>query len=226
MVEFITIAILLLAAVLVIYFTSTRDVNGKLVINWYLVSYVVVSLLVLGSVVGFLWARDQPIAAVITGLLLLLVVTFFGLRWFHAANKAAQPSCGAPPTAGSSAPQTIWPPSVNLCPDFLVAYQDSNGQVLCNDVNNTYGLKTANEPGLLSGLTINGASGQSAYLLMNPAVGSASTDPASSDGQARYPLVNTIQSTIHSGPKGKYLTWEGIFDGTVYTPGNFDTTNI
>lgn len=179
-------------------------VNETWEINWYLTLYYVVCILIGVNVVGSLYKRDQPIAAIMSILLLLMIFIFFGLRWFGTPDPKGSSKCPDPnnTNAQSGRKCPTFPPSINLCPDFMVAYTEPTGRVLCYDVNNTYEMKKASGAALMTGLTINGVGGQSAHT-------------------AGLELVNTIKSsptTITGDPNGKYLRWEGVFDGRTIEP--------
>jgi hypothetical protein len=71
-------------------------------VNWYLVAYV------LASIVGLVYGTQKVYATgqargVIFGIGALLVVLYFGLRWF--GSKIQKPKS--------------WPPIINMCPDYL-----------------------------------------------------------------------------------------------------------
>lgn len=180
-------------------------VNETYELNWYLVLYYVVCILIAANLAGWLYNRGQVLGAIISLALLLLIFIFFGLRWFNTPDKKEAPKCADPenpnglPT-GRRCP--TFPPSINLCPDFMVAYTEPNGRVLCYDVNNTYEMKKATGAGLLTGLTINGVAGQSAH-------------------PSGLELVNAIKSSprlLLDDSRGKYVRWEGVFDGRTFDP--------
>lgn len=186
-------------------FGILRDgVNETWEINWYLTLYYVVCILLGVNVVGSLYKSDQPIAAIMSILLLLMIFIFFGLRWFGTPDPKDSSKCPDPNNTNSQTGNKCrtFPPSINLCPDFMVAYTEPTGRVLCYDVNNTYEMKKASGAALMTGLTINGVGGQSAHT-------------------AGLELINTIKgspTTITGDPNGKYLRWEGVFDGRSIEP--------
>ena len=176
--------------------------NETFEINWHLALYYVVCILIGANVTGSFYKRDQPIAAIISILLLLMIFVFFGLRWFSVPDTKKPSKCSDTNTLTTSRKCPTFPPSINLCPDFMVAYTDPTGKVLCYDVNNTYEMKKATGAALMTGLTINGVGGQSAHT-------------------AGLELINTIKNsptTITGDPNGKYLRWEGVFDGRTIEP--------
>jgi hypothetical protein len=172
----------------------TVDAAGNYSFNWKLFLYYVVDLGILISVAGFLASRDQVIAAVLTSILLIFVFYFYYLRFFNAKNSLF--TNNVPDICAPSDPVPVcdgWPPIVNMCPDFMVAWKEpTTGHVYCYDDKNTYNMKKYNGAGLTQ-VTINGVP-QRAYL---------QTD-----------LVNIIKggATVLKGDSlGQYLTWEGVW---------------
>jgi hypothetical protein len=192
--------------------------NNNFEVNWYLILYYIVCILIAANIAGWLWNRGQTSGAIITLALLLLVFVFFGLRWFNTPDpRAAKAACAKVSGTGAE-PDTVlnpWPPSVNMCPDFMVAYTESTGRLLCYDVNNTYEMKEGTGAGLTTGLAINGVPGQSAYVMKDPAQGNANTKLETPEGTNRWPILGLIGTDVMiSDPRGKYVRWEGVFDGT------------
>lgn len=181
-------------------------INDNYEVNWYLVLYYIVCILIAANLAGWLYNRGQVIGAVLTIALLLLIFIFFGLRWFNTSNQTTTSKCPDSDkkdiiNGTSCDDKNTFPPSVNLCPDFMVAYTEPNGRVLCYDVNNTYDMKQATGGGLLTGLTINGVGGQSAYT--------SGIDLANA--------INATTSQLSSDPRAKYIKWEGVYDGNTVT---------
>ena len=181
--------------------------NATWELDWYLILYYVVCILIGVNVAGSLYNRGQPIAAIISVLILLLIFIFFGLRWFGTPDAITPPSCPSPsdPNDSSSGNCSVFPPSINLCPDFMVAYTNPAGIVQCYDVNNTYEMKTGTGAGLTGGQTINGVGGQSVY---------------NTSGIALVNIIKASTTTISGDLKGKYLRWEGVFDGRTVESNN------
>ena len=92
---------------------------------------------ILGSLY-FKFTTNQGIAGLILGLGFLMISIFFGLRWFTTSGNYA-----------SSVPTGNWPPSINVCPDYLSLIK-LNGVKVCVDPigvsiqNGTHGLKKWN----------------------------------------------------------------------------------
>jgi len=154
---------------------------------------------------AWLWNRGQPIAAALAMGLLLLTFIFFYLRWFPAADTSgASPGpggCGSP--AASPARTTSFPPIINLCPDFMVVWTDTAKNTHCVDINNTYDMLQYNGAGQTP-VVINGADsfGYPMSTLKS------------------YFSNNTASPTITDDAKGKYIRWEGVWDGMTCISGN------
>ena len=179
--------------------------------------------IVLGSsLVAYLFKREQTIGAMVLLVLLLLTFIFYGLRWFPGGKLN-----------GTGASKVAWPPIVNMCPDFMVAWtapaNQGNastaiiaGDVFCYDVGDIYGLKTASSPnvniGLITSITINGASGQSALKM------GAAGDPAGKKMSVVRPAsgISPVQS-YPGATASSPLRWEGVTDGSTVTISNIST---
>jgi len=202
------------------------DAAGNYTMNWSYFVYLVVCLLILVNIVGWLFGRGQTIAAGLTGVLLALIFYFYYLRFFSKAPTSA-PSPAAACGAIDEAPACAdWPPIVNMCPDFMVAWTDANKNVYCYDANNTYNMKSGTGSGLTAGLTINSIPNQSAYLI-RAASGNAKNLASDTNGST-FPLLallggknsggvtlSTGSSSASTAPQGELLRWEGV-----YAPGN------
>jgi hypothetical protein len=172
----------------------TVDSAGRYSFNWKLFLYYAVDLSILISVASFLTSREQVIAAVLTTILLCFVFYFYYIRFFNVKNNTSNPAVPDPCAPSDPVPVCDgWPPIVNMCPDFMVAWKDpSSGHVYCYDDKNTFNMKNYNGAGLQE-ITINGVK-QRAYL---------QTD-----------LVKIIKdgaSVLKGDSLGKYLTWEGVW---------------
>jgi hypothetical protein len=170
--------------------------------DFTIIVYILLCVVIGGGIVSSFYNEGQKAAAFTALALLILVFTFFGLRWFKDGNFK-----------GTQQGTIPWPPIVNMCPDFLSSWTDSSGNIYCYDASNVYGLKTNTCCNLQSGLTINNIKGQSAFLIKDI----APTAPN------KYPLINSFktapQNIVGSGD-GKYLKWEGVWDGRMATPQN------
>ena len=196
----------------------TVQVNGDVKPNYWLLAYYIVCILLTANLCAWLWGRGQTVASMAIVPMLLLVFIFFGLRCFLPTVTPPTSSCPDKNQAAGLINVPPFPPIVNMCPDFMTAWTDSrNNKVYCYDTNNTYNMKTYNDAGLQSGLTINGLGGQSAYLLFDPAQNINSTDPSTDTGGLRWPLYYLLDNNlkkITGDTNGRYLTWEGILEPT------------
>jgi hypothetical protein len=182
--------------------------------DFWLIAYIVICVVVGGMFVSNLYKRNQSVAAMTCIVLLILIFTFYGLRWFKGgALKGSTPDPKAP-----------WPPIVNMCPDFLVGWTDPNTKyVYCYDAANVYGLKTASDQTpFFTGqkLTINGVSGQSAFLIKNPDANKNATNLKMDTDGKRWPLLNAFlrdTRSITQITNGPSIRWEGVWDGSSAT---------
>ena len=191
------------------------DSLGNYSLNWYLLIYYLIAIGTIVSFAGFFANKGQNVAAVVVTVLLLAVYTFFGLRWY---GPSPTPATAKDPNSCNSAGTTMpgWkPPIINMCPDFTVLWTDSTGNVYCYDDKNTYNMQTYNGAGLTANLNINGLSGQSAFLIKN-ASATAPPNLAGDTGGARWPFLFLLQNNptgLTNDQYGKYLRWEGVWDG-------------
>jgi uncharacterized protein (UPF0333 family) len=178
--------------------------------DYWLIAYVLLCIVLGTSTVSFFFQKGQSIAAMLLLVLIILVFVFYGLRWFDGGNLKG----------GDKA--KVWPPIVNMCPDFMVSWTDSvTRNVYCYDANNIYKLKTGAAAGTVGNLTINNMPNQSAYLIKNAAQNPGATDLRSDPNGARWPLLYTMRTrpqVITGDPNGGLLRWEGVWDGRQASP--------
>lgn len=181
--------------------------------DFWVILYSLVCVVVGGGSVNFLFKRGQTMGAIGVLVLLVLIFIFFGLRWFPGGNLN-----------GSKAKAQAWPPIVNMCPDFMVSWKDTgasgNGKIYCYDANNVYGLKTAATalPMVGGSLTIGTATGQSGYLIKDPTRnGGKAPDNLSADTATApyWPLAKSLSTTASNvlTTTARYMRWEGVWDG-------------
>lgn len=170
--------------------------------DFWLVAYILISAILGLSLVSFLYKSGQSIGGIALVVLLILIYVFYGLRWFKGGKLKGTTVNG----------KIEWPPILNMCPDFMSTYTDSNNKVYCYDAGNFYDMKTYNGAGQVE-VTVNGVSGQRALLLK---------DASKTNSKQKYPMtdVNNL-TTVLSDSRGKYVKWEGILDGT-----NINTQNL
>ena len=178
------------------------DLNGNWQPNWYIILYDIVAILIMANVGAWLWNRGQPIATALTMGLLFLTFIFFFLRWFPSTPSTPAPGPGCS-TTSTPAPAKTFPPIVNMCPDFMVAWKDSTG-TYCYDIHDTYNMKKYNGAGQKP-ITVNGVALYGYNVSDLPG------------------LIGT--ATITNDANGKYLRWEGVWDGLSLTPQNIPTSS-
>jgi hypothetical protein len=88
--------------------------------NFYLILYIVVSIMFITGSFYLNYSNGKSIQAVILGIGFLLLSVVFGLRWFSNLFSA------------ENTPITSWPPALNICPDYLVLSK-VNGVPVCLD---------------------------------------------------------------------------------------------
>jgi hypothetical protein len=164
--------------------------------DFWVILYSLVCVVVGAGTATFLFKRGQSIASMISLVLLILVFVFYGLRWFPGGNLN-----GSRPTGG------VWPPIVNMCPDFMASWVDpSTRDVYCYDAAGIYSatggasLVGTNIPATLA---VNGKVGVAGYLLQKP---------TGTDAATKNPL-QTIFKSPSSITTGSLLRWEGVWDG-------------
>lgn len=175
--------------------------------DFWVILYSLICVVVGGGAVSFLYKRNQSMAAMITLVLLLLVFILYGLRWFPGGNLN-----GSQPKAGS------WPPIVNMCPDFMASWKDPmDSNVYCYDAANLYNLKTTQVTGFTTSKKVNNVDGQSVILLQNP----IGTTPLT-----KNPLKETLKAnpaTMTANPATSLIRWEGVWDGRLVTADRIPT---
>lgn len=89
------------------------DPNTKTKINYYLVFYIIVALIVI--CMGTYKLVDRSIAAALFFIGTTAVFVVYGMRWFYKSDSLF------------STTPVPWPPAVNTCPDYLTFYQRTVG---------------------------------------------------------------------------------------------------
>jgi hypothetical protein len=199
-----------------IHAKQKEKLKGRKEMDFWLIAYIVVSIIIGTGASGFLYKRQQTVAAILTFILLLLIFIFYGLRWFSGGNlKGSQPGTVA------------WPPIVNACPDFMISYKASDGKTYCYDVNNFYGLKvstTSISNVSNTNLTYGALTGQNGYVILNPTATTTDLkgDKAATAGSRKWPLLTQFavdpSSVVNADVNNRYMRWEGVWDGRNATP--------
>jgi hypothetical protein len=168
-------------------------------INWYLVLYVVLSLVFLGYGTNAIYSTGQ-IRGVMFGIGSAIVLIYFGLRWFSSPDDS---------TAGE------WPPVINMCPDYLtfiptikVDSGSTRTESACADLLGVATSKSSNTANTL----------QKIKLADVGALYKSNTNRifkwSSSDITSAIAANNNEQIlTICNACKEAGITWEGVFDG-------------
>ena len=167
--------------------------------DFYLVVYILLSIVIGVSLYAFLYNRGQNIGAMIVFVLLIAVFAFFGLRWFKGGKLK-----------GSVAdPSGNWPPIVNVCPDFMASVKvpstatQNAGDIMCQDINDVYNLGSETS-GLYTSFT--DAAGQTKYGFKI-----FDKDPVAEAD--KYPLQKALKDNTLTNAQRKVLRWEGVYDG-------------
>lgn len=93
------------------------EINGKK-ITFSLVAYVLFSIAVMGGGLYFLYSPETLARTVIFAIGGILVLVFFGMRWFGEDDSGP----------------IFWPPTVNTCPDYLTYAPELSGGASCVDM--------------------------------------------------------------------------------------------
>ena len=165
-------------------------VQASASINWYLVLYVIAS--VVSCVYGTfrLYESGGGIRSTIYGIGSAAVFVFFGYRWF----------------SNPSAKLTNWPPVVNMCPDYLTFIPTASGERAskggCVDM---LGVKKSGtlEVSLPSDIPIMTSSSAKLFPYTAKDVSAATT------AKALQVICDKCRSCG--------VTWEGVYDGDVCT---------
>ena len=77
--------------------------------NWYLILYIFLAIVIGTYPTMVLYRSGRGVAAIVYVVCILLVLTFYGLRWLRYGPKYGN--------KGAS-----WPPVINTCPDYLTFF--------------------------------------------------------------------------------------------------------
>jgi len=152
--------------------------------NFYLVTFIIVSILVGAGGTYKFFASHRMISAVIFLIGSIAIFIFYGIRWF---GKAGTPFNSAP---------VHWPPYINMCPDYLTYFKRGSGTSTVDTCIDRIGVSRNNR------LDVFPASGtppsDDKYYFP---LATASQDPVSKRNEL-------CMRTVEYG-----LTWEGVSDG-------------
>jgi hypothetical protein len=91
-------------------------------LNYYVLAYSLIVIIIIFSTLNFLYRSERIFASVIVLILFILIFVFFGLRWFRSGVVL------------TGTHQGNWPPVVNSCPDYLTLFKRTDGTYTCVDV--------------------------------------------------------------------------------------------
>jgi len=143
--------------------------------------YIFLSFVIASGGAFVLFSSGRTIAAIMFLVGAVAIEAFFGLRWFKGtkANVETGP----------------WPPSINVCPDFLSLYKapDGSGNSISYCVDNN-GISSG---GITKWTSTSMPTGNNVFKLS-----------ANLSGAARV-------KALCAEAAAKKVTWEGVWDGTV-----------
>ena len=159
-------------------------------INWYLVVYVVLSVLFVFYGTTSIYSTGQ-IRGVIFGIGTSLVLIYYGLKWF-----------GTPKVEVKS-----WPPVINMCPDFLTFVPNiKSGQTTT--------------PGCVDLLGVSSSSNAAGAFIKVFPTSISTLDASMTTKVFKYTSNNVKAVTSGAGLQAicdacqaAGLTWEGVYDG-------------
>ena len=144
--------------------------------------YIFLSFVIASGGAFVLFSSGRTIAAIMFLVGAVAIESFFGVRWFK----------GDGTTTIDNSP---WPPSINVCPDFLSLYKTSDGSG--NSVSYCVDTSGVSSGGITKWTSTSVPSGNNVFNLS-----------ASLSGNARVKALCTEAAA-------KKVTWEGVWDGTV-----------
>jgi hypothetical protein len=153
--------------------------------DYQFIAFVFLAIVIITYGPMFFYRQNKMAAAFIFFILAILVMTFYGIRWFSGDKMNLGPAS----LTGS------WPPYVNVCPDYLTYYEGTIGKGCIN--------KTATAIGTLQAIT--GPAPTSTGQLFNHKA--AGAQPS----YATYDIENKEAACMKAREMG--LTWEGITNG-------------
>lgn len=186
-------------------------------ISFSLIIYILVSSIVTLSTLNYFYSKQQTIGALLSLVLLILIFTFYGLRWFEGGE-----------VKGADTSKAVWPPIVNMCPDYMTVVKGTHtvgsttkSGIYCVDAKNIYGdlpdmvnVTPSNSTDTVKGYWIKNENNTAGYT-------SLKQDVSTSSDTARWPLLWIIQNQLTrlvTQGDSKYLRWEGVWDGRSASP--------
>lgn len=158
-------------------------------VNWYFVGYVLFSIFLLAGGLTKLYPMGMA-RAVIFGIGALLILVFYGYRWFGGSKARGN---------------TSWPPTINTCPDYLTYIESLPGD---------------QAPGCVDMLGVSTNGSLKVTLLSDITDEGASLASTSADKVFPFTSNDITDAADPSAVQGicklctRYgLTWEGVYDG-------------
>lgn len=150
--------------------------------------FILVSLVVILGSFYLKYSSNQPISAFMLSIGFFVIAIVFGLQWFTLSGEYT--------TTSSSGG---WPPTINVCPDFLSVSSDNAGNHFCID---TIGVSNPPSGSPTGGLQV---------------WSSTHAGPTTQfDLHLTAPQIKRVQ-TLCDQCKNYGLTWEGVWDGITCT---------
>lgn len=156
--------------------------------DFQFIIYVFLAIVIITYTPLYFYRQNKYVGALTALIIAILIMTFYGIRWFTGENINA---------AGPSTYSGTWPPYINVCPDYLTYYEGTVGKGCIN--------KTEQKIG---NLDVASETPTTAQLFNHLATGSTPVYTA-------YNLDNKEAACMKARELG--LTWEGITNGDVCT---------
>ena len=151
--------------------------------DYQFIVYVFLAIVIITYGPMYFYRQNKMTSAFIFFVLAILIMTFYGIRWFTEDTMNIN-SSGA-----------TWPPYINVCPDYLTYYEGSIGKGCIN--------KTEQAIGTLQ--PINGSAPSSTAQIFNHKATGVQPSYAS------YDIENKEAACMKA--REMTLTWEGITNG-------------
>jgi hypothetical protein len=169
---------------------SLRSIVPFPVINWYLVLYVVLSVIFVFYGTSSIYSTGK-IRGVIFGIGTSLVLIYYGLKWFGTPKEEVK----------------SWPPVINMCPDFLTFVPNiKSGQTTT--------------PGCVDLLGVSSSSNEAGAFIKVFPTSISTLDASMTTKVFKYTSNDVKSATsipslqaICDACQNAGLTWEGVYDG-------------
>lgn len=147
--------------------------------------YIFLSFVVSAGGSYILFSSGRTIAALLYFVGILSIEIYFGTKWFTPSGDKVTGTPGA------------WPPSINVCPDYLSLYKDSTGTYYCVDTMGITASSPLAQPSPWTSTSTVNASKTNVFKLYTDQTGTQ--------------RLNSIIAQMKTIPG---LTWEGVYDGS------------